>query len=276
MSRFKKTKNTVIGIPRSKLVKRSILDAVLKTHGNLSEDDRNFAINEIIDAKLDDQDLAKFIHQIYKLSNTGRFSLTYNLDLDSHIKAKIPIRIKELIQVSGDEKAWPELYDNNYLTEIDINVIEKMSNREYYAILNTIQTASSSKDFENIIPCVTTQDDAIYLEKDGIYHTSIYSKCYNNVCLSESQQTGKIISLTSDIPQIAYVAEGSDTDTNTDIGVYCFKIIDLIEQLSRGDYTNPNTGKIFSNRVLNQLLSKYDKEIKMYKKYLTILEKAGL
>ena len=140
-----------------------------------------------------------------------------------------------------------------------------MSNREYYAILNTIQNASSVKDFDNIMPCVTSQDDILSLDKNGITYTSIYSKCYDNVCISESRQSGKIIALKdSNIPQIAYVADGKGDR-------YCFKIMELIERLAKGNYINPRTDLMFSEITLTQMLMKYEKEIKMYKIHLDII-----
>ncbi len=109
----------VFAISRCKLVHRAVLDAALRTHDELSEDDGNFVIETVLDLGLNDQNLSKFILQIYKLSNTGRFSLTFNLDLDTHIKIKNNERIKALVEVAGTEKAWPELYDNPNLTDLE-------------------------------------------------------------------------------------------------------------------------------------------------------------
>ena len=104
----------VIAIPRSKLIQNTVIEHALRTH-DLTDLDIEFALNEIEKLNLDTKKLSKFINQIYKLSNTGRFSLTFNKDLDIHIQSKVPSRIKSLVRVSGTEKAWPELYDNNYL-----------------------------------------------------------------------------------------------------------------------------------------------------------------
>ena len=264
------SKTRVIALPRCKLVQRGILDSAFKTHENLSNDDRSFILGEIIRMNLDNQDLVNFVLQIYKLSNTGRFSLTYNMDLDNHIKVKDIKRIKKLINVSGKEKAWPELYNNPYLTVDEITSIKSMYNREFYAILNTLENASSANDFDNIIPCVINKDDTIALNKEGIQYTSIYSKCYDNVCISESGQSGKIVSLSNnEIPQIAYVADGKNER-------YCFKMMELVKQLSNGDYINSQSGKMFSELALSQMILKYEKEIKMHKRHMDILRKAGL
>jgi len=265
------SKSGVVAIPRCKLLQSAILDAALKTHKDLSDDDREFARSEILKLDLRDQELAKFILQIYKLTNTGRFSLTYNLDLDNHIQARISERIKTLVKVSGDEKAWPELYNNPYLVSEEKESIETMSNREYYAILNTLENARTASDFETVIPCKISKSDTLSLDKNGIKYTSIYSKCYDNVCISESGQSGKIVAVKGgDIPQIAYIADGNGKNNR-----YCFKMIDLVEQLAKGDYINPRTGLMFSEIALSQMLIKYEKEIKMYKRHMDILRRAG-
>ena len=68
-----------VTIPRCKLVQKAMIEAALKTHEMLSEEDINYALEQIIPINLTDKELALFILQIYKLGNTGRFSLTYNL-----------------------------------------------------------------------------------------------------------------------------------------------------------------------------------------------------
>ena len=45
----------------------------------------------------------------------------------------------------------------------------------------------------------------------------------------------------------------------------------LIKRLAEENYANPKTGNLFSSTALRQLLSKYNKEIKMYQKYLELI-----
>ena len=261
----------VVAIPRDKLVQNSVLNAALKTHENLTPEDRAFAISQILLLNLNDPQLARFILQVYKLSNTGRFSLTFNMDLDGHIKARVDQRLPILISTADTEKAWPELYDNPYLSPTERETINQMSNREYYAFLNAIQTASCAKDFENILPCVAEQAEELSVNTEGIYYNSLYSKCYDTVCLYEAEQKGKIINLDGQIPQVAHVAD----KTSADYGKYCFPLMELIKQLSEGNYINPQSKQRFSDRTLSQLLAKYKKEVAMYRKHLEILQSVG-
>jgi len=255
------SKRGVIAVPKSRMFQKEILTTVLKTH-KLSNDEIDFAVDEILKMNLSEKDLANFILQVYLLTNTGRFSLIFNNNLDTDIKFKIGI--EKWVKTAGTKEAWPELYDNPYLTNDEIKIIEEMSNREYFAVLNTIETCKSCENTGNIeiFPCQTKQDDSVYLNKDIVY-TSIYEQCYENVCISESVQRGKIISLKSDsdIPRVAYVGDGKGTKN-------CFKVMELIEQLARGNYVNSKSNEMFSDLILGQLLSKYDKEIKMYKRFL--------
>jgi len=267
-------KNNVTAIPRCDLVKAAVLDSSLKTHHKLNISDRNFLINVVLDMKLNDKKLSQFINQIYKLSNTGRFSLTYNLDLDLSIENRNGDRIRGLVTVSGTEKAWPELYSNDNLKSDEIETITNMSNKEYYAILNTIQTAGSVKDFKKILPCLDSSDNNSINNSIDIngYHNSVYSKCYNKICLYEKQQRGKIISFNNKIPSVAYVADNPEGfDKYGNIKGYCLNMMKLIKRLAEENYINPKTGNLFSSTALRQLLSKYNKEIKMYQKHLELI-----
>ena len=250
------TSRKVVAIPRSMIVQKSIIDSALKTHEDLTSDDRIYFLS-LLD-KLCDKKLAKFVAQIYKLSNTGRFSLTYNMLLDKYIKNKNKEKILTLVEMSGKEKAWPELYNNKRLDEEEIETVETMNRREVHSILNTVETADGYDSFENIIPCQAETLDTLAMEEKGLQYSTIYSDCYNNICISESQQKGKIVSLNSDIPQIAYVADEQDRTK------YCFNLMDLIERLANGNYINSQSGRMFSKTTLDQILTKYEKEIKMY------------
>jgi len=262
----------VLAIPRPILVRKNILEAVLRTHTDLSNDDINYAVSLVLKLNLSNQELAAFVLQLYKLSMTGKFSLTYNLDLDTHIKTRVSTRIHKLVQVAGKPKAWPELFDNPYLSVDDIERMQKLSNREFYSVLNTIETAKCARDLDKpLIPCSSDSVETINTN-GGIYYNYLYSECYNNVCLHESEQKGKIISLNSsksgnDSYNVAYISDKvSMTEDKS-----CFDLMELVDRLARNNYTNPETDKPFNDRTLNLLLSRYQTEINMYKRHLEIL-----
>lgn len=255
------TKNKkVIALPRDKLIARSMLISALKTHPSLTVEDIRYFVNDFSIKKLKNKQLADLILRIYKLTNVGRFSLTFNQDLDSHIKSRDSDRIEILIKVAGNECAWPEVYDNLLLTPEEKQSIEKMALREYFSILNTLETADPADDLDNIIPCTVSVDNIIGIGEN----TNVYSQCYDHVCISEAQQSGKIISFKSEIPQVAFVADQTER--------YCFPLLDLIKQLAENNYVNAQTNKKFSDITLTQLLLKYEKEIKMYRHYIDTLK----
>ena len=256
-----------IAIPKDKLIKYSVLNSALKTHKNLSPEDRHTAITHVLGLETNDDIFTKFVLQIYKLSNTGRFSLTFNDDLDSHIKSGKYDRIPILIVTAGSKKAWPELYDNSNLNAEDVLAIEEMSNREYYAILNAIETSECQSTIDDILPCEITKDTKINVD-NKITYNSLYGKCFDNVCLTEAEQKGKIISLNSEIPQVAYVADKYNEKYNK----FCFPLMEIVERVAKGNYINPNTNVRFSDRTISQIHDKYRKELAMYRKYLEILQ----
>ena len=252
------TQKKVSALPRNKLIARSVLISALKTHPSLTVEDIRWFIQEV--QQLNNRELTDLILRIYKLSNVGRFSFVYNQDLDSHIKERDIQRVQILIKVAGRECAWPEVYNNFLLNSQERETIERMANREYFSILNTIETADPSDDLDNIIPCTVSTDEIIGLSQNA----TIYSQCYDNVCIAESQQSGKIISFSNTIPQVAYVADQSER--------YCFPLLDIIKQLAQQNYINSQSNRGFADITLKQLTTKYEKEIKMYKYYLDTLK----
>lgn len=250
------TRKGVMGIPKNKVIQLNVLSTVLKNH-NFDSDIIKTIINEVLNLDLTDSQFAKFVLQIYKLSNTGRYSLTYNKMFENMVNKNQSI--KKLIRIAGTEEAWPELYSNNYLDRDEKNSIEKMYRREYYAMLHTIENSESNDN--NLLPCEINDQKTITLNEEGIKYTTMYSQCYEKICITENKQTGKIVSLSdNNIPQIAYVGDKGKK--------FCLNLVDLIGRLARGNYINPNTNMEFSKTLISQLLSKYEKEIKMYKYFL--------
>ena len=250
-------------IPRVKILHKSVLESAFKTHENLSIDDVEYMINLVLNMNMLDKDISNLILRTYKLTNTGRFSLTFNTKLDIAIKNRDKDKIFKLVNVSGLDVSWPELYYNkNGLTKQEKDDILKISTKEYFAILNSIQTAFSTNDFKNILPCVNKKDTIISSDEDGIYYNSLYFKCYKNICLYESEQIGKIVSTDNIIPSTAYINKYGEEDK------YCFNLMELIERFARGNYINPITNILFSDITISQIKSKFGREIKMYQQYL--------
>ena len=240
----------------------SLLTITLQSHPNLNPDDIQYAVGVISGMGVSDVELARFTMQTYQLTNTGRYSLTYNYDLDYHIKNRVPSRIQTLVRGARSREAWPELYDNSFLSQNQIRLIDDISNLEYATILKSIKEGK----LLSISDKTNNTDEKITVDED-VYYNSIYSKCYDQVCVTEARQRGKIVSLLDpQLPKLAYVSDPSSENIKE-----CFDLMLLISRFANGNYMNPKSNRPFSDRTTNQILTKYDKEIKMYKKHLEIM-----
>lgn len=263
-------KSSVIAIPRCELIRKKIVHDALKTHSKLLEDDIKFGVDTIVNCSkeniLSDEELASIVLHMYKGSNTGRFCLTFNLDIDMHLRSRDKERIKMLTK-APKEAAFPELYQNDLLTQGEKDTINRMYNKEYYAILNTIE---KSKFCDTpLLPCHQEKDEYIFQDNSNL---SIYNQCYKDICIQESMESTPCLSGSCNIPQKTYVADCSSGENKA----YCFDMIDLIKRLGSNNLNNPKTHKPFSDRAKCQLINKYMKEIKMYRKYLCNLRNLGL
>lgn len=269
------TTESDVGFPTGSTIHRSAVISALRTHNKLSGEDIAYALSVILPMNLDNKAMAKFLIQVYKLSNTGRFSLSYNMDLDRHIIGRVGNRIEKLVRFGKTREAWPELYTNSELNESDIKVVERMSNREFYAMLNALETTTRAIDIDRILSC--KEEDPLIPSSRGIYYESLYSKCYDSVCLYEAERTGKIVALgqESSIPKVAYVTDmtykiNQNGDKEHTRDIYCFNLMYLLERFANGNYINPKTGNNFSEVTISQVNAKYRIELSMYKKHLEI------
>lgn len=224
------------------MFKREIIKEVLTSHPELNSKDVTYITALILSKNFSDENLARYLVHMYKLCNTGRYSLTYNLNLDTHIKARDSKTLSLLLTLPKKE-LLPELYDNKLLLPFEFIAIEKMYNKEYYALLNTLEMSNNSNN----------------------YFLTIYNRCYQDICTYEYLEES-IIRGTCKIPQKLYIADSSSGEDKA----YTFIHMEIIERLARKDYRNPKTKLRFSDRALAQLFKKYGKEVKMYIRYLGV------
>lgn len=242
----------------------NIFYMAFNTHPNLTDEDKKYIINLIIKQNYSIRDLSDILVRVHKQTNTGKFSLIYNLILDNNIKAKSS-KLPELLKLSATKKAWSEVYQNNLLNKEDIDIIEKMSNQEYQYILNAIKSTLDDLnlerfDWNSIIPCSSNCYYNLSYDSDGIYYNIINSEC-NSLQLKELKQYGKIISFDSKNIKTAYIHEHPINYKN-------YKTMNLIEQLANNNFIDPDTNQPFNQTVLTNLLNIYKLEINLYKKYL--------
>lgn len=242
-------------VPNQTLICQKVIYDTLKTHPNLTEDDITFGTNFICNLNLSIEKLTAVVLMTCKTTNTGRFALIFNHDLDNALKLQDGKLLVKLL--TGDNFLF-EVYDSE-LTKEERAVVERMIAKETIAIQNALKEAGkliSKGNFastDHLIPCNLE-------EKEG----TLYSQCYKGVCLKE--ENSDVMNGDTQIPSTIYTVDQVEGErlTNT----FCFEFMDLIEGLSMTPPTNPTTKQPFSPLALSLLLPRYGKEVKMYKRYL--------
>jgi len=187
----------------------------------------------------------RFLLYTNKNTTIGRFCLSYNEYLDYAIKMKDTKIITNMI-TGIQENAFIELFDNKLLSEEEKSLVKKVLNRELSIINATMEQVCKNQDISSNILTETN---------------SVYSEYYKNSFLSE-----KFLHYSSRIPKKIYV---KDKIENKKIPmIYMFDYFELIGSLSSDSNMNIQSEKPFNERVYNSLIQKFEKEIKLYKRYL--------
>lgn len=226
------------------LVERSLQEA-LSTHKGLKEEDISFALAVARELKLNNDQLATVLLMVCHGLNTGRFALSYNQDLDNALRLRDGNLVRKLF---NGENYLVEIYDNPRLTDEERGVITAMVERELASLqaglVRAEQQLRSGNFKSKIAPCGDTEG------------ACLYRQCYRK----ESPF------MTSSLPETIYTvdkAPGAVTPT-----VYVFDYMELIRGLSMQPPTNPRTGVAFYDLALSLTLPRFEKEIKLYQRYL--------
>jgi len=196
--------------------------------------------------------LAFVLVHSWRKTTSGKFSLTYNLDLKSSVKRKNTKRIEDLWMSTGPENLFPEVYNNKMLSKSEKNSVQNIYIREYTAILNALRKLTEEKTFN--------KSDTLFSDFKGAYDT-----CYRKI----SENSDKLIdSLTTNgvvfVPNGNIVKSGSLVVNN----VKAYEFMDLITILARQKMSGCST-----NKVTNNLLRRYNKEVSMMIIYLDKMPK---
>jgi hypothetical protein len=249
----------VIAIPEYKLIRKSMLMTALQSHENLTKDDINYIIDIVVFGynrdELPDKLFSHFILHLHNLTYTGKFSLTFNKNLDKAILKRNMEWIKLVLEKYSKNIYLPEVYSNQNLSDKEKKGIVKISRKEYLAILRTLQKANIG-NIGNLLPkivCESLSEEQLSVDQDGIYYNSLYSQCYNNICLYESKQIGKITDPNGDNIRNIYISDGNND------GKKCYDLMKIIRKV----ITSPS-GPDLSDRMISQIKDNYSKEIKMF------------
>lgn len=263
------------------LKSRTLIEVVMKTKDDFDETDIKFVkdlISDTIDKnnnknnsknknnkiKINNGQLIKFILSIYLLSYTGKFCLTQNYNFYNAVKNRDKFRILKLI-TGSDKDRFPELHNNPKLDQNEFDQIKNIEIDECKTLLNVYNEANSEEDFYNMIPCKTLDKNTdLTLNTEGnITYSQIKDECRDKICIFDQKSQ---LNLNWLIPANVYLIDYREKQAEK----YCFELLDLIQRLSEKNYKNPNTNNNFSDSVIESLLNKYQKEIKMYDRFLEL------
>ena len=236
-----------------------IINFVLKTHKDLSEEDVKFSSNYLC---------SFFVHNLFTDKKSGftnekfllfltytnqvgicKFALTHNKHLDEVIKSRDKVRLKHFL-CEFSEKSFVELYDNRFWNRIpktEKEFVERQLAREYYSMKLALDFVKE-KVAEGVL----------------IEILDLRKKCYENICIQDSKTMG-----CSDTDSIFSKHNCSSERTWTVDGneKFCFETLELLDAITNPEPINPITQKRFSNYTLDLISRRFPKEIIMMLRY---------
>jgi hypothetical protein len=255
-----------------------LIGECLTSHPDLNEEDINFAL-QVDCTSLSDEKLAILTVHLCKKTDTGRFSLSYNYDVDMTIIRRDKERWPLLLDVTH-QQAFPEYYQQiEIFTPKEREAIEKTHCREYNAAFRMIKKINELNPPYSqylIEPCPYYKEDNSeikpspfhngIIQTNKIQETTIYQNCLNGVCIAEREGE---INFTSHTPNDMIIIPSGASQNFT--RVQCFELITLVRIISIDPAINPSTGQPFDPRILAMIRNRLAKEIKLYKYFLAKL-----
>lgn len=254
-----------------------IINHVMKSHKQLSQDDIRFASNYICSLyyysnkfnpnPFDEEKLLLFLTYTYQ-RGMCKFALSYNTNLDNIITTRDKARLKKLL-LGLSENVFVELYDNPFLSEENKQSIERLVAKEFYTnklILNSIR--------EKLINAELIDDSCSSLsvtakQNESGHLVGLAKQCYENVCIQDSKISGcsevdSILSKHNCSPNEVYTVDGIGSGEPM---IYCFDTLKLLDIITDKTPINPMTKRSFSSYALKLINRRFHKEISMYRRY---------
>jgi hypothetical protein len=229
-------------------IKLKVLRETLDTHSTLNDTDKkymyNLTSNILKTVTVDFNKYNLFLLYTNKKTNTGRFCLTYNEFLDDCITKRNEKVLTNLI-TDFKENVFFEFYDNKLLDENDKKIIKNMCDTEFIVLKNTIDMCIKNEEIsKNIL-------------------AQIYPTIFNDY-LSYAAQTvsSNPTYIYTEIPENIFI-KTNELGLNK---IYIFNLLELLLVIYK-ENKNIQTGEPFDIKTFEGLNIKYDKEIKMIKRY---------
>lgn len=143
----------------------------------LSQDDINYLETELASLNKVDK-IAEILLKLNKHTKTGSLSFSFTDELINRIKHR---NIDDLFY---EDHSWPEVYENDDLTEKEKDDLEDIFNIEYSLAREACYENFSNESCERIFP-ITKKKKLSSTKNDGI---SIYENCHSGICVIKKEK----------------------------------------------------------------------------------------
>ena len=267
-----------------------IVKECYETHENLSENDIEWAVAITCNVLLSPYNLdvpwismQLFILYVCKNIYVASLSYIYNMEIDDAILNRNESKLINLLNLNENDR-WQEVTKNGDLTTLERNNLNERTSMEKMAILNLLSEATSE-------PLYITNDPKTLLdiEKDDMqtnYFSGLLKPCdinkrniriNNNYTLYETCLEGICIEKNKniDLPDKTLIIEDNDRKSSVFSAgeKRCYSRDELLKSLSIEPTVDPRTNGPYSTDIERKLRERYDTEIKIYKFYLSYMEK---
>lgn len=285
--------NVVISIDPRQIFIQEIVKECYDTHEILTNKEIEWAVQKTSLELLKDPEsngrwplLVLFILHSCKNLQTGKLSFIYNFELDDAIKMRNEERLSKLLNLEPILR-WQEKTKNDELDSDEQSELTEMRNKEMIVVMNVVAEGRNMKA-PYIQKFLTNCCNDNKITKGD---TSVYTSCYKGVCIQERNQKrhqrvlkeckgdiceridmknhDEIIApdLSPEVIMIQIPQENSFYEN--ELRCYDFNVI--LEALTQNPVIDPITKEELSSEIVDVLIDRYSKEIKMYKFYLNYL-----
>ena len=148
-----------------------------KYYLELNQDDINYLELELCELNKVDV-IAGILLKLNKHTKTGSLSFSFTDELINRIKHR---NIDDLFY---EDYGWPEVYENDDLTDEEKDDLENIFNIEFSITREACYENFSNENSERIFP-VTKKKKISTRKKDGI---SIYENCHSGICVIKKEK----------------------------------------------------------------------------------------
>lgn len=224
---------------------------------------------------LDKQQLARLVLYTCRKLHSGRYALTFQDAINSLITSDDYKAIPKILTFSYID-IYPELFSNAMLTPIEFEQTKARHDKEYAAVVNLLELGISLLEQKHSSLSVSKYTDRLVeicaISEHQHSQTKLVNKCEKDICLYEYSKESEDL-----VPSYAqtitleekngFIIEQKEMKTK-----YCFDLLVLISKLSQQPGINPLTGRQFSKETQELLANVFAIELKMYRRYLGMIE----